>query len=133
MPHVIANFTLEAKGLFFSCFCEFSLKWILLSAVSLLFSFMVTFTFCQGSTFSSLVKSYTVNLMSLTIRTVGLNFLRNVHVFHYRLCIRETNAFLYLFTYILETLSLEPSNSANSSFLLLEGIKTHAFLNCSHS
>jgi hypothetical protein len=43
--HVAAGFAFEAQGLFFGGFGEFFLKWVFLSAVALLFSFVVTFTF----------------------------------------------------------------------------------------
>jgi hypothetical protein len=43
--HVTAGFAFEAQGLLFGGFGEFFLKRVFLSAVALLFSFVVTFTF----------------------------------------------------------------------------------------
>ena len=103
MPHVVADFAFEAQGLFFGCFREFSLQWIFLSTVTLLFSCVVAFAFCEGSAFSRLVEGYTVNLMNFTFWTVSLDFFRNVHGIHYQLCIKETYAFLYFFACRAET------------------------------
>jgi hypothetical protein len=98
VPHVVADFAFEAQGLFFGCFREFSLQWIFLSTITLLFAFVVAFAFGEGTAFARLVEGYTVNLMSLTFGTVSLYFFWNVHDI-YQLCIRETYAFLYFFAY----------------------------------
>ena len=45
-----------------------------------------------------------MNLMSFAFRTVRFNFFWNVHAVHYRLCIKETYAFLYFFAFVLKTL-----------------------------
>ncbi len=99
MPHVIANFALEAQGLFLGCFGEFSLKRIFLPAITFFFSCVCSFTVSQSSTLSSFVKCYTVNLMNFAFGTVSLDFFRNVHVLHYQLCIEGTYAFLYFFAF----------------------------------
>src|SRR5665647_2135761 len=67
---------------------------------------MVAFAFCQGSTLSRLVESYSVNLMNFTFWTVSLYFFRNVHGID-QLCIKETYTFLYFMTYQAKTDSIQ--------------------------
>jgi len=44
MSHITADFALKPQGLFFSGFGEFPLKRVLLSTITFLFPFMMTFT-----------------------------------------------------------------------------------------
>jgi len=81
VPHVIADLAFEAQGLLLGCFREFSLQRIFLSAVSLFFSCVGSFSVSQCSTFSRFVKRYAVNLMSFAFWAVSLYFFRNVHFF----------------------------------------------------
>src|SRR5208283_240974 len=65
--------------------------------------------------------------MSFTLRTVSFNFFRNVHLVHYQLCIKETYAFLYFFTYPPKSEGFQPIEVApieNSiAFLFEQSIK----------
>ena len=74
------------------------LQRILLSAVTFLLAFVVSFASGECSAFACLVEAYTVNLMNFTFWTVSLYLFGNVHDFN-QLCIKETYAFLYFFTY----------------------------------
>jgi hypothetical protein len=40
-----------------------------------------------------------MNCVTFTFWTVGVDFFRNVHVFHYQLPNKETHLFLYFMTY----------------------------------
>ena len=102
MIHVVAGLTLEAQGLLLGGFGELFLKRIFLSAVPFFFSIVMAFTFCHGAAFAGFVEGDSVSLMNFTFWTVSLYFFRNVHGID-QLCIKETYAFLYFFTYQAKT------------------------------
>jgi hypothetical protein len=83
MMHVTAHFAFEPQGLFLGGFGEFMLKRVFLSTVAFLLTFMVAFSFGQGSSLSRLVKAYSMSLMSFAFWTVSPNLFRNIHVEHY--------------------------------------------------
>ena len=103
MVHVTTSLAFQPQSLFLCCFSKFMLKRIFLSTITLFFTLVVTFAPSKSSTFTSLIEGYNVNSVSFTFRTVCIDFLRNVHVVHYQLCIKETYSFLYLFTYKAKT------------------------------
>jgi hypothetical protein len=80
VSHVTADFALQPQRLLLCGFGELALKRIFLSAVTLLFPFVMPFTFRHVTAFSRLVQTNRVNLMNLTLRTVSPDFLGNVHV-----------------------------------------------------
>jgi hypothetical protein len=83
------------------------LQGVFLSAITLLFTFMVAFAFSKSSAFASLIERYSMNAVSFTFWTVCIDFFRNVHVIHYQLCIKETYNLLYLFTYMTKNNDLD--------------------------
>jgi hypothetical protein len=79
MVHVAALFAFKPQGLLLGGFGEFALKRVFLSAITFFLSFVVTFTFGQGSSFSRLVKTHGVNLVLFALWTVRADLLGNVH------------------------------------------------------
>jgi len=97
VPHVTTNLALITQRLLLRRLSELTLKRIFLSTITFLFPRVSTLTLRQRSSLSSLVQRDRVNLMRLTMRTVSINFLGNIHGYRNQLSNRETHAFLYLF------------------------------------
>ena len=98
MNNVAAFFAFEAKRLFLGGFGELVLQRIFLPAIALFFSFVVAFTLGKGSAFSSLVKAYSVNLMTFTFWTIRADLFRNIHCKSLWLCNTQKHAYSYTFS-----------------------------------
>jgi hypothetical protein len=79
LEHVATFFAFEAQSLFFSGFGEFALKRVLLSAVPLFFPLVMAFTLSKRPSFSCLVQTYSVRLMSFALWTVRADLFGNIH------------------------------------------------------
>ncbi len=99
MVHVVAGLAFQAQSLLLCGFGKLVLQGVFLSAVTLFFSFVVSFTSGECTAFSGFIEAYSMNCVSFTFRTVCVYFFRNVHVLHYQLPNKETNLFLYFMTY----------------------------------
>lgn len=99
MSHVAAGLAFEAESLFFGGFGEFLLQRETLSTVAFFFAFVVAFTFCHGSSLSSLVQGDCVCFVSFTFWAVRSYFFGNVHVYSLPDSIMKTSTLLYFFRF----------------------------------
>lgn len=71
--------TFQLKRLFLTRLGKLFLQRPPLASIPFLFPLVATSTYCQGSTLPRLIKADTMLRVSITFRTVRVDFFRNVH------------------------------------------------------